>query len=247
MIRDFVTSVHESMVDFSKTAAKYKNRLSRDDTNAIRALRVALISSSDETSGQLKKDWDKNLRLTVQAEEIVLDIVKSLQHEQFLAEMALSYMISFQEGFIKDYLTEVFASRFKLLKSGRNLTYESVLEFTSIATLRRHMAGIETNNLGYGSIDDIGLYLEKKFNISLDQESFWPVVREASYRRNLIIHNRGYVNEVYRSKVRMPVKIPRLKTDADYVNSAADSIIRFMDFLHWRIRSKLRRKTGSHD
>ena len=55
-----------------------------------------------------------------------------MKSKEFLAEMALSYIISFQEGFIKDYLEEVLFNRPKLLISSKNLSYEDALTFSSL-------------------------------------------------------------------------------------------------------------------
>jgi hypothetical protein len=86
------------------------------------------------------------------------------------------------------------------------LSYEEAVVFGSIKSLRRHLARSETEALGYRSIDDLGAYLQTKFNLAVQEQAFWPRVREASYRRNLIVHNRGMVNERYSSKLGEDVK-----------------------------------------
>ena len=106
--------------------------------------------------------------------------------------------------------------------------------------MKRHFAKRETDILGYGSIDDLEAYFQKKFNITAQQEPFWPSVREASYRRNLIIHNRGIINKTYKEKLGLQRDNPKLKTSREYVNNATDAIVSFMDFVHHSVTNKLR-------
>jgi hypothetical protein len=154
--------------------------------------------------------------------------------------MALSYIVSFQEGFVKDYLEVVLSNRPELLKSSKSLSYEDAVGFSSIADLRAHLARNETDALGYRSIDDFGVYLETRFNVTIQQESFWPSLREASYRRNLLIHNRGIVNERYISKINPEKSQVKLETDRKYVIGVSCRIVEFMRFMHNSITHKLK-------
>jgi hypothetical protein len=209
LIRKFVNSTLEGLDNARKIVERHKDNITDEDLKALLAVARALKETANETLTRRannlprgrKKNWGKTIKTTARANEIILKTASGIKSKGFLAEMALSYIISFQEGFTKDYLEEVLSNRPELLKSGKSLSFEDAVRFSSIATLRRHLARSETDALGYGSIDDLATYLQRKFNILIQEEPFWPSVREAIYRRNLIIHNKGFVNEIYRAKI----------------------------------------------
>jgi hypothetical protein len=237
-IRDFVNSTDDSL-DFSKIMKKHKDALTKEDLAAMRAVGQLLA----EVPPKPNKGWKRHgtVETTARANEIILAAVRRLKNREFFSEMALAYILTFQESFVKDYLQEVFTSRSELLRSKKSLSYEDVLEFRSIISLRRRLAKNETDNIGYGSIDDLDIYSRNKFNISIDKELFWPQLKEASYRRNLIIHNRGIVNDVYRRKIGLhQAESSKLQTDSQYVNTIINAIIGFMDWMHQSIANKLK-------
>jgi hypothetical protein len=241
IIRDFVNSTYETLDNLSKVFDEHKSELTNEDAEALVAIAEALRQVADEGLRK-KKPSGRTVPTTFRASQMIIKVIQAIKSKEFLAEMALSYIISFQEGFIKDYLELVFYNRSKLLISNKNLSYHDALSFNSISNLRRYLAKSETDILGYGGIDDLEAYFQKKFNISVQQEPFWPGVREASYRRNLIIHNRSVVNKVYREKIGSHISNSKLETDSKYVSNATDDIVSFMDFVHHSIANKLKLK-----
>jgi hypothetical protein len=176
IIGDFISSTGETL-DLARLLAKHQRAFTNEDRASLHALIDAMTEATTATDKKRKQDWHKSIKTTAGANEIIVDFVKAFKNQEFFAEMALVYIISFQEGFIKDYLEELLASRIELLRSSKSLSYEEALRFNSITSLKRHLAEKETDTIGYGSIDDLNVYL--------------------------IIHNRGTVNEIYRSKLNM--------------------------------------------
>jgi hypothetical protein len=214
IIRDFVNSTYETLDDLGKVFEEHKSELTNEDAEALVAIAEALKEAADE-GPRKNKPWGKTVPTTFRVSQIITGAVQNMKSKEFLAEMALSYIISFQEGFIKDYLEQVLYSRPKLLISSKNLSYQDALSFNSISSLRRHLAKSETDILGHGGIDDLEAYIQKKFNISVQQEPFWPGVREASYRRNLITHNRSVINKIYREKIGSHISNSKLETNSN--------------------------------
>jgi hypothetical protein len=140
---------------------------------------------------------------------------------------------------VKDYLEELPCGRPELLKSSKNLSYDDALRFRSIKNLSRHLARCETDAIGHGNVDDLATYLQRRYEIQVQQEAFWLSVREASYRRNLIVHNRGVVNEIYRSKIGGRVG-SQLDTNGAYLSSVLRAINDFIEYIHVSVSHKLK-------
>jgi len=167
----------------------------------------------------------------------------TLQYRRFLPEMALTYLVALQEAFVKEYLKLVLLfQKFLplLLSSDKKITYAEALDHPSITSLRKEIAQREVDELARISVDNMADYLKKRFHCSLEHDfADWAKVREASYRRNLIVHNRGITNKLYCEKTGHKKLGETLTTDATYVLTATDAIINFINFVHTRIVAKL--------
>jgi hypothetical protein len=68
--------------------------------------------------------------------ELVLSLIVPIKHTTILAEMSLSYLISFEEAFLKDYIRTILLSRRALLRSKKKqLSYEVICEHGSMTSL----------------------------------------------------------------------------------------------------------------
>lgn len=168
----------------------------------------------------------------------VLNKAIAIKQKTILAEMSLVYLVSYQEGFIKDYFYKLFINKKEMLKSSTKISYEEIINYTSIETIISTMAEKEINSIGYGSIDDMAVYIEKKFNINLSEFHNWGSLREINYRRNIIIHNRGRTNSVYCTKTGYNEKNKHLDTDFKYISKAVNIVESFIKFLHDRVLNK---------
>lgn len=162
------------------------------------------------------------------------------RYKEFLAEMTLSYLVSYQEAFIKEYLRTVLTSRKSILKSKKQLSYREVCAFRSIKSLISYVAQKEVDVLGYGSVDDLADYFKDRFNLVFEDFTNWPALREASYRRNLILHNGGVTNDTYCTKTGYKKKNQHLRTDVDYVKNVSEPMLEFIPFLHDQMTRKLK-------
>jgi hypothetical protein len=244
LINEFIDSTMATLGDLEKVFEQGRDRLTPEDSKVLRALAKALTEASDIS--KRKRDWELSMPSTPEVNDLLLRAAKTIKSKTFLAEMALCYIVSYQEAFAKDYLEELLCGRPELLKSSKSLPYEDALRFRSIKTLRRHLARCETDVIGHGSVDDLAAYLQRKFKIQVQQEAFWSSVREASYRRNLIVHNRGVVNEIYRSKIGGRVG-SQLDTDGAYLSSVLKAIHDFVEYIHASVSRRLKISGPGHD
>ena len=210
------------------------------------------LELSDEESSELNKvinflsspDFRKNISSYSIQSEKVINLIESVvlgsKYRELTAEMTLSYLISYLEAFIKEYLYTILVSRKAILKSDKPITYEKVCTFKSIKALIASIARKEVDTLSYGSIDDVSGYFEKKFKLDIKEFYAWQELREAAYRRNIIVHNSGVTNDVYCLKTHYKDKNVHLKTDIDYVNRISEILLEWIPTFHAQMKRKLK-------
>ncbi len=234
-IEEFIDSIEKSIK--RKTKRKPKAGFSNEEKKQIENF-VEILSGliEDKNDKKISIEASKNVSM------LIGQIALSVKHKEFLYNMALSFLIAHQEAFIKDYIFQILLHRKSMLKSGNKISYEELLNFRSIKELTKNLAQREVDTLGYGSIDEINNYFEKKFNIALSKFERWELLREANYRRNIIIHNKGRTNQKYCEKTGYKIKNKSLTTSGQYVHDLADTLINFINFIHGAICLKLRLK-----
>jgi hypothetical protein len=139
--------------------------------------------------------------------------------------MALIYFVSFQEAYVRDYLGAALAFRTELLKSDKTITFKEACDCASFDSLVEYLATKQAEDVT-DNIDETAEYFEKRFNLPLASKfKQWTVLREASYRRNLVVHNGGIANKIYCAKIKGDAREgERLNTDVAYVVELADAI-----------------------
>ena len=198
-------------------------------------------TSNDGSNNRFTLKLDTSPRLV----DVFLKLAFLVKQRSFLAEMTLSYLASHLEAFIKDLWIELLQCNPDMLRSNATLTYAEVASCRSVKELRMGLVEREVDSLGYGSIDDTREYFLKRMNIDLSDFSKWPQLREFMYRRNLIVHNRGMVNPLYRKKVSYTGPSGVLKTDMHYVSETSQALLEFIEFAHSSIRRKYSKKRSA--
>jgi hypothetical protein len=171
---------------------------------------------SDLVSVELKRD---------QA-ELVLEATKDMhvnaaQHfPAMLAEMCLVTLFARYDAFISDLLICLYRARPDFLRSGKQITYESVLGANSLDQLRDELIHREIQDWRKPLRAQLEA-LEERFGIEILSEASVDPLVEASEKRHLFVHRGGkvdirYLNAVPSSQLREGAK---LLVDADYCES----------------------------
>ncbi len=170
--------------------------------------------------------------------------VPKLNH---LLNMTLVYSVAFFEGFDKRFFSTLFFHKPEMMKSNRRITYKELLNFDSINALHKNIAKNITENYGYMDIDEFNEEISFKFNFSLNKEfEEWEGLREIYYRRNIIIHNRSTISKIYLKKMNHPPEsLNKLALiDINYVKSANEIIIKYIQFIFKKIIKKFNLNTS---
>jgi len=216
------------------------------DLMIIRYLNQLLPSSIDPALGPMKRGVEMKIRRLSAKEKAIAkrwaaeedvqervaeldDIAKTvtriamLTHRipKFVREMSLVYLVASFEDSLASDLGIVFAQRPECMKSAsKTLTYEDVFGADNLDVIKEKTVEKEVAEIMGNNIDLIGTRLSERFNIDLRKTPRWDAFAECFYRRNILIHNAGYVNEKYRSMTKYKGKSRRLDVTKDYLEGA---------------------------
>lgn len=154
----------------------------------------------------------------------MVESMNLMQGSSLVRDMSLVYLVAVFENYLKNLLTFSFRQKPEALKTcQKNLSYEELLKFSDIDSIRE--AVIEKEAMVVNEdIEEIREYFQKKFNVDISkldeknakniqeyvksrlglEENFepfkWENFKERFYRRNIIVHNLGMPNKLYRRK-----------------------------------------------
>lgn len=190
-------------------------------------------------------------RISDKTPELVQKYVKAVSNDYVLekrldnlSEMAFIYVVTLMEAFVKEYLTHLFIGKPELLKSSKTITYEEILALGNMSKIRSVLAEREVDQVSYKSVDQLAEYLNSKLKLGIDDTlAWWVLCKEASYRRNIIVHNRGIVNSIYTSKIpEAPPIGTKLVVPISYLKDRTSAIKDFIAYSHKTITENLRIK-----
>ena len=135
--------------------------------------------------------------------------------------MSLIYLATELESFLKNVLILSFRYKPEILATcQKSISYEELVKYSTIDAARKDVMEKEVAALLYRDIEDISKYFEQKFNIDLSELTEWKKFKELLYRRNIIVHNSGVVNQIYRSKTGYKGKKTVLDVSYRYLNNS---------------------------
>jgi hypothetical protein len=163
-----------------------------------------------------------------------------MQGSNLIREMSLVYLVAVFENFLQKTLAFSFRKKHDALKTcQKNLSYEEILKFDDIDAIKEAVIEKEIMIVNE-DIEVVREYIKKKFGIdiskindeytkeiedytkrSLKLGSFEPVnwnnFKERFYRRNIIIHNLGMPNKLYKQKTGYQGKNEALEVSMEYL------------------------------
>jgi len=154
-----------------------------------------------------------------------------VRYPKLLYSAALTHAIAIFESFLNDFLIAIFTYRPDTLKSESTATYKNILSFGSMKELIRHLATTKAKKVLEGNIDEVVDKLKEYFNFDVSGFEQFNILREASYRRNIVIHNGGITDKDYCKKIPGSQIGVRLSTDFQYIETLITVIGRFIDHL----------------
>lgn len=114
--------------------------------------------------------------------------------EKALYKMFLTSILSLFEVYIQDVLYDIFTHYPKTLRSSKTLTFEEIINYSSMDELISYISQIEASKSTEGTAGDYLGRIEKRFGIEVLTKDN---INQASTIRNIIVHNNGLVDSVF--------------------------------------------------
>jgi hypothetical protein len=159
---------------------------------------------------------------------------KSLvRFRRLMTEMVLCRNTDNFLTYISQLLALVFRTRPETLRSKGTEKLDFILQYTSMDDLVAAIAEKRVNDLSYKGIDDLAEYLQDQIGFVLfDSSENSDRAKYLIEVRNLLVHNRGIVNQIFLSRLRSysrhelgnlgePVSL-----DSDFIFDAAEMLIK---------------------
>ena len=197
------------------------------------------VRESIITEGMLKLSYNFSKNYSAECVEFflhsILEVLRTYVYPyfvyDFVYDMVLTHTITTFEAFLSDFLVAVFTGRPNTLKSQNVATFEQVLSFSSMKQLINGLAVERAKKILDGNIDKVASNLKNAFSIDITTLNGFDIIREASYRRHIIVHNKGIIDKKYHEKIPNSEISASPSTDSEYVLSVIASVGQFIDSL----------------
>lgn len=158
-------------------------------------------------------------------QELLSEMLKtaelSYSSTALIRDMSLVYLVAAFENFLRDVLKITFGRKPEILStSQKSITYEELVRFKQIDDALHHIIEKEASSVVNQDIEGINKYFTDKFKVKMSVYTNWKEFKERFYRRNIIIHNGGVTNRVYRSKTGYEGKDKRMYVSEEYLEKS---------------------------
>lgn len=178
------------------------------------------------------RDWKskktiKSRKVTVDSKVAELFLYKirtimfSNRFNMFIRDMSLVYLVAEFESFIQNILRISFWKKPEILMScQKSVTFEELLKSNDIDDLKQRIIEKEILSVVNQDIVEINTCFKQEFNTDLSKFVDWKQFKERFYRRNILIHNSGMTNRLYRLKTGYKGKDKRMTVSQRYLNDS---------------------------
>lgn len=148
--------------------------------------------------------------------------------KNFIREMSLVYLITTFEELEKQIFSMAYLKKPEMLSTkDDNMTIENIIKCHDYGTIISTLTNSKVSSIVNKNPIDLAEFLKNKFQLDLTQENDWNKFIERFYRRHLIVHQKGRIDQQYRNKTGYSGTDERVHTDKQYI---ADSLIIFQKF-----------------
>jgi len=146
----------------------------------------------------------------------------------FIREMSLVYLITTFEELEKQILSMAYLKKPEMLSTKDNtMTIEDIIKSHDYGTIISTLTNAKVSSIINKNPIELADFLKTKFKLDLTQVNDWNKFIERFYRRHLIVHQKGRIDQEYRNETGYNGTDERVHTDSQYI---ADSLIIFQKF-----------------
>jgi hypothetical protein len=234
LIRDLNKELPESIKDsFMKKIRGLTSELEVDSKTVqelhqlnelMTQLREKVKAKQELTPEEIKKI--ESMTIGRKAESVYFNglvaAANSRKYVEFIRTMSLEFLVDQFEFFIFEILRVTFENKIEALCCNKTFTYTQIIKLSKKRLLKKQMIDNELFELFYQDVEEWNDYFERKFGIKLSELTQWTDFKERFYRRNIIVHNSGIMNKIYREKSGYKGKKKVLTVPSNYLNESVD-------------------------
>jgi len=136
-------------------------------------------------------------------------------------EMCLVYLITIFESLLENVLRITFERLPQCLSSSKTVTFEEVVANLKSNGILSVLINREIDEILRSDINKIEKYFLERFKMKMSTfVPDWSGFKERFYRRNIILHNSGIVNEDYKRKTGYEGEEKRLAVSENYLDES---------------------------
>jgi len=153
--------------------------------------------------------------------------------------MSLVYLISKFEGFLAKNL-EILFTRIPdtIIRKNKNASFEIIFKSKNLDEIIDRVIGDEISKIFRKDIEDINDDYKEFAKLDLSKEIDWTQLKEFFYRRNIILHNNGKTNLIYKEKTGSTANKVQLSVDEDYLLKAIDLFEKYSNIVATHFKNK---------
>ncbi len=173
----------------------------------------------------------------IKQEEFINRLEKdNIEHSQLISRLSVVYLVSILEACLRDTVRSLLLINKNPLKNEhRKLNTKEIIEFGNIDNLIHSLIDDELYGFSKRSFKQQADYLKNHFDIDLFKSNV-DVVRidELKATRNLIIHNKGLVDQRYLDTVsKSSFELNDIRTiDSEYLASSINNVKQIIRFIN---------------
>jgi hypothetical protein len=211
-------------ISMRKLAKKESNRQIRKallnaDTQVLKQTSDLIGLAIEERKGTLTKDRAEAMVLPPVA-ELFQKMARALAFDEwtigFIRSMSLAYMVSVFENFLSRMLVSLLTTNPGSI-SEKQLKVGDMLESGTVSNAVVRVAEKEASDVLNRDIDEVREYFRGKFDLDLASFTDWKRTRERFYRRHVIVHNQGKIDQNYRLRTGYKGKTLQLAVTEEYL------------------------------
>lgn len=139
----------------------------------------------------------------------------------FIRDMSLVYLIAGFESYLKNIIEISIKKKPEILiSSHKTIEYSELLKLNNLNEAKQNLIEKESNTAINQDIELVNKYLKDKFKLDVSQKTDWKKFKERFYRRNVLLHNSGHINKLYRMKTGYEGKDTRLTVSQEYLKES---------------------------
>ncbi|WP_026754392.1 hypothetical protein [Sediminibacter sp. Hel_I_10] len=127
------------------------------------------------------------------------ELFKSDTYKIILNQMVYSRLSDNFLNYLKSILAEIIVKQPKILSSKETVSIENVLKHSTLDDFLSDFTEKKIEKLFYGNVTSIRKYFYDRLGVELYEETESKEIEMLIKQRNLIVHNRGYINKEFQN------------------------------------------------